>query len=85
MRKIISVVQAKKLLFEKEVLVYKPYNQQVTYLVLKDEKRIVHFNNNFRYNISFEELKEILQNNDVYLFEKENQVEINQEFKKLIQ
>ena len=85
MRKIISVVQAKKLLFEKEVLVYKPYNQQVTYLVLKDEKRIVNFNNNFRYNISFEELKEILQNNDVYLFEKENQVEINQEFKKLIQ
>ena len=72
-------------MFEKEVLVYKPYNQQVTYLVLKDEKRIVHFNNNFRYNISFEELKEILQNNDVYLFEKENQVEINQEFKKLIQ
>lgn len=85
MKRVISIIQAKKLLLEKEVLVYKPYNQQVTYLVLKDEKRITKFNNNVRYNISFEELEEILNDNNVYLFEKDNQVEINQEFKKLIQ
>jgi hypothetical protein len=85
MKRVISIIQAKKLLLEKEVLVYKPYNQQVTYLVLKDEKRITKFNNNLRYNISFEELEEILNDNNVYLFEKDNQVEINQEFKKLIQ
>ena len=85
MKRVISIIQAKKLLLEKEVLVYKPYNRQVTYLVLKDEKRITKFNNNVRYNISFEELEEILNDNNVYLFEKDNQVEINQEFKKLIQ
>jgi len=54
-------------------------------LALKDEKRITKFNNNVRYNISFEELEEILDNNNVYIFEKDNNVEINQEFKKLIQ
>jgi hypothetical protein len=85
MKRVININQAKKLLLEREVLVYKPYNQQVTYLVVKDERRVTKFNNNVRYNISFEEVEEILSNNNVYLFEKDNQVEINQEFKKLIQ
>ena len=85
MKKVINIIHAKKLLLEREVLVYKPYNSQVTYLVLKDEKRITKFNNNVRYNISFEELEEILDNNNVYIFEKDNNIEINQEFKKLIQ
>lgn len=85
MKKVINIIHAKKLLLEREVLVYKPFNEQVTYLTLKDEKRITKFNNNVRYNISFEELEEILDNNNVYIFEKDNNVEINQEFKKLIQ
>ncbi len=85
MKKVINIIHAKKLLLEREVLVYKPFNEQVTYLALKDEKRITKFNNNVRYNISFEELEEILDNNNVYIFEKDNNVEINQEFKKLIQ
>lgn len=85
MKKVINIIHAKKLLLEREVLVYKPFNEQVTYLALKDEKRIIKFNNNVRYNISFEELEEILDNNNVYIFEKDNNVEINQEFKKLIQ
>ena len=84
MKKVINIIHAKKLLLEREVLVYKPFNEQVTYLALKDEKRITKFNNNVRYNISFEELEEILDNNNVYIFEKDNNVEINQEFKKLI-
>ena len=85
MKKVINIIHAKKLLLEREVLVYKPFNEQVTYLALKDEKRFTKFNNNVRYNISFEELEEILDNNNVYIFEKDNNVEINQEFKKLIQ
>ena len=85
MKKVINIIHAKKLLLEREVLVYKPFNEQVTYLAFKDEKRITKFNNNVRYNISFEELEEILDNNNVYIFEKDNNVEINQEFKKLIQ
>ena len=85
MKKVINIIHAKKLLLEREVLVYKPFNEQVTYLALKDEKRITKFNNNVRYNILFEELEEILDNNNVYIFEKDNNVEINQEFKKLIQ
>ena len=85
MKKVINIIHAKKLLLEREVLVYKPFNEQVTYLALKDEKRITKFNNNVKYNISFEELEEILDNNNVYIFEKDNNVEINQEFKKLIQ
>ena len=85
MKKVINIIHAKKLLLEREVLVYKPFNEQVTYLALKDEKRITKFNNNVRYNISFEELEEILDNNNVYIFEKDNNEEINQEFKKLIQ
>ena len=84
MKKVINIIHAKKLLLEREVLVYKPFNEQVTYLALKDEKRITKFNNNVRYNISFEELEEILDNNNVYIFEKDNNVEINQEFKKWI-
>lgn len=85
MKKIISIKEAKKRLLEGEVLVYKPYNQQVTYLSLKNENRITKFNQNVRYNISLEELEEIFNENTLYLFEKNNELEINQEFKKLIQ
>lgn len=85
MKKILSLNHARTKLLEGEVLVYKPSNQQVTYLVLKDEKRITTFNENVRYNISFNELGEILENYNVYIFEKDNNLEINQEFKKLIQ
>ena len=85
MRKINSIKEAKKRLLEGEVLVYKPYDQQVTYLTLKNENRITKFNMNLRYNISLEELEEIFNENTLYLYEKNNDIEINQEFKKLIQ
>ena len=85
MIRIITLNQAKSKLFQNEVLVYKPLNQKVVYLSLKNENRITKFNENFRYNISFEELEDILEHNKVYLFEKEKEIEINQDFKKLIQ
>ena len=85
MIRIITLNQAKSKLFQNEVLVYKPLNQKVVYLSLKNENRITKFNENIRYNISFEELEEILEHNKVYLFEKEKEIEINQDFKKLIQ
>ena len=31
MKKVINIIHAKKLLLEREVLVYKPFNEQVTY------------------------------------------------------
>ena len=39
----------------------------------------------FRYNISFDELDKIMEINKVFEFKKDDKIEINQEFKKLIQ
>lgn len=85
MKRITSFLEAKQKLFEGKVLVFKPYNQQVTYLSLKDENRICLFSDNVRYNISFDELDKIMEINKVFEFKKDDKIEINQEFKKLIQ
>ena len=85
MKQVTTLQMAKAILIEGEVLVYKPHNDQVTYLVQKNDSRITKFNMNVRYNISFDELGEILENYNVFVFEKDNELEINQEFKKLIQ
>ena len=68
-----------------EILVYKPLKGKVTFLVLKDDNRITLINDNLRYNISFIELNELLRENNIYIYEKDNNLEINHEFKKLIQ
>lgn len=85
MIRIISLSQAKNKLMENEVLVFKPLDAPITYLSLKTLDRISLFNENVRYNISFEQLENIILTNKVYVYEKDNQIEINQEFKKLIQ
>ena len=85
MIQITSAQMAKAALLEGEVLVYKPHGEQVTFLSLKSQYRITKFTMNVRYNISFDELGEILETNNVYIFEKDDDLEINQEFKKLIQ
>lgn len=85
MIRVYNLSQAKIKLFQKEVLVYKQVNQPITFLILKNESRITKINEHCRYNISLDELEQIIDENKVYIFEKENQVEINQEFKKLIQ
>ena len=84
MKKIVSLAHAKTSLLG-EILVYKPLKGKVTFLVLKDENRITLINDNLRYNISFSELNDLLKENNVYIYEKDNDLEINHEFKKLIQ
>lgn len=85
MIKIVSLAHAKTSLLDGEILVYKPLKGKVTFLVLKDDNRITLINDNLRYNISFIELNELLRENNIYIYEKDNNLEINHEFKKLIQ
>ena len=81
MNRISSFLEAKQKLFDGKLLVFKPYNQQVTFLSLKNENRICLFSYNVRYNISFNELNKIIETNKVFEFKKDDKIEINQELK----
>lgn len=85
MKRIVSLAVAKNILNQGGVLVYKPYHQQVTYLSLNNKMQLTLFNDNVRYHIDDNELNDIINQNHVFEYEKTNEIEINQEFKKLIQ
>lgn len=85
MKRIVSLAGAKNILSQGGVLVFKPYHQQVTCLSLNNKMQLTLFNDNVRYHIDDDTLSDIIIQNHVYEYEKNNAIEINQEFKKLIQ
>lgn len=76
---------AKIALEEGNVLVYKPYAYKPIFLVLNKENKIAVFNENLRYTINFEELENLLDEFNLFIFEKDNGVEIDEEFRNIRQ
>lgn len=72
-------------LLEGNILVYKPYNYKPVFLKLKSEEKIIAFNFNMRYSISKEDLDELFKEFNIYVYEQENDIEIDEEFRKLRQ
>lgn len=72
-------------LLEGNILVYKPYNYKPVFLKLKTEDKIIAFNFNMRYSITKKDLDELFQEFNIYIYEQENDIEIDEEFRKLRQ
>ena len=72
-------------LLEGNILVYKPYNYKPVFLKLKSETKITAFNFNMRYSISRQDLDELFKEFNVYLYEQESDIEIDEEFRKIRQ
>jgi hypothetical protein len=72
-------------LLEGNILVYKPYNYKPVFLKLKTEDKIIAFNFNMRYSIRKKDLDELFQEFNIYIYEQENDIEIDEEFRKLRQ
>ena len=72
-------------LLEGNILVYKPYNYKPVFLKLKTEDKITAFNFNMRYSITKKDLDELFQEFNIYIYEQENDIEIDEEFRKLRQ
>ena len=72
-------------LLEGNILVYKPYNYKPVFLKLKSEEKITAFNFNMRYSITKKDLEELFQEFNIYIYEQENDIEIDEEFRKLRQ
>lgn len=72
-------------LLEGNILVYKPYNYKPVFLKLKTEEKIIAFNFNMRYSITKKDLDELFQEFNIYIYEQENDIEIDEEFRKLRQ
>lgn len=84
MMRITSPKQAKALLEAGNVLVFKPRLQPLNFLIAAKGNRIIKITAHSRYGISYSELEEILREENVWLYEK-NDVEINQNEKKYLQ
>ena len=69
-------------LLEGNILVYKPYNYKPVFLKLKTEEKIIAFNFNMRYSITKKDLDELFQEFNIYIYEQENDIEIDEEFRK---
>ena len=72
-------------LLEGNILVYKPYNYKPVFLKMKSEDKIVSFNFNMRYSITKQDLEELFKEFNVYLYEQESDIEIDEEFRKIRQ
>ena len=70
-------------LLEGNILVYKPYNYKPVFLMLKSEEKITSFNFNMRYSITKKELEELFKEFNIYLYERENDIEIDEEFRRI--
>lgn len=81
MQEVKTFKTAKLLLEEGNILVYKPKGYDPTFLILKEKYHIVAFNDNLRYPIGYNELEELLNEYTLYVYEKDNDVEINDIFK----
>lgn len=77
MEEVTNYYDAIRLLEECRILVYKPLNSKITYLKLKDNKRIAVVNSNVHYNISFDDLKNLMQENKIFIVDDEsNDIEV---------
>ncbi len=85
MQKITTLKQAKALLEAGNVLVFKPRLQPLTFLTASKEDRIVRISSHLRYRISYSELEEILREETVWLYEKDEVGEINPNERRYIQ
>lgn len=72
-------------LLEGNILVYKPYQYKPVFLKIKDENKIISFNLNLRYSITKSQLEELFKEFNIYIYEQENDIEIDEEFRKLRQ
>ena len=72
-------------LLEGNILVYKPYNYKPVFLKMKSEDKIVSFNFNMRYSITKQDLEELFKEFNIYLYEQESDIEIDEEFRKIRQ
>ena len=85
MQKVRNLREGLNALLEGNILVYKPYNYKPVFLKLKSEEKITAFNFNMRYSISKKDLEELFQEFNIYIYEQENDIEIDEEFRKLRQ
>ena len=85
MQKVRNLREGLNALLEGNILVYKPYNYKPVFLRLKSEEKITAFNLNMRYSISKKDLEELFQEFNIYIYEQENDIEIDEEFRKLRQ
>jgi hypothetical protein len=85
MQKVRNLREGLNALLEGNILVYKPYNYKPVFLRLKSEEKITAFNFNMRYSISKKDLEELFQEFNIYIYEQENDIEIDEEFRKLRQ
>jgi hypothetical protein len=70
---------------ENNILIYKPYNHRVVFLVRKSEDKITAFNFNMRYSISYADFNLLLNEFNIFVYEPDNDVEIDEEFHALRQ
>ena len=85
MQKVRNLREGLNALLEGNILVYKPYNYKPVFLRLKSEEKITAFNFNMRYSISKKDLEELFQEFNICIYEQENDIEIDEEFRKLRQ
>ena len=85
MQKVRNLREGLNALLEGNILVYKPYNYKPVFLRFKSEEKITAFNFNMRYSISKKDLEELFQEFNIYIYEQENDIEIDEEFRKLRQ
>jgi hypothetical protein len=71
MQEVKSYYDAIKLLELNKVLAYKNVSGKLTFLTLVQDSRIAVFNDNLRYNISFDDLNELMKENKVFIFEQD--------------
>ena len=85
MQKVRNLREGLNALLEGNILVYKPYNYKPVFLRMKNEEKITAFNFNMRNSISKKDLEELFQEFNIYIYEQENDIEIDEEFRKLRQ
>lgn len=71
MQEVKSYYDAIKLLELNKVLAYKNVSGKLTFLTLVQDSRIAVFNDNLRYNFSFDDLNELMKENKVFIFEQD--------------
>ncbi len=72
MEEIKSYYEAVKLLEECRTLVYKSLNSKITYLTLINNNRIAVINDNLHYNISFDDLKDLMKTTKIFIYDQES-------------
>ena len=72
MEEIKSYYEVVKLLEECRTLVYKSLNSKITYLTLINNNRIAVINDNLHYNISFDDLKDLMKTTKIFIYDQES-------------